>query len=299
MLNRIRASILALTFALIGVPVIAAIPASATGPDYVCDSVTFPAADDSSFQLDLPFSLKLGTTNYSNVFVSTNGVLSFGVSDSTYWDYPSTPSISVAGWDWVTWGDQAYLRYGTTSDSLCIQWSVRQFPNSTGDVTHITLKVQVNPDGSWDGEITSSGWLPSTLRRGIRYTSGDAVVPIEATFTVGHNGVPVETQTCWDGTVIPVTETCPTEPQPVELTEAVECSGVNPYTQAPASWTGYRLYLHYWDGRTVYEETVAQACERSTPNWEVPPPIEKTRTITCRGYEPVSGLPVTLSLIHI
>ena len=38
---------------------------------------------------------------------------------------------------------------------------------------------------------------------------------------------------------------------------------------------------------------MAQACERSTPNWEVPPPIEKTRTITCRGYEPVSGLPVT------
>ena len=46
---------------------------------YNCATTYFPQADDSSYQMNLPFSLKLGETEYSQVFVSTNGVMSFGV----------------------------------------------------------------------------------------------------------------------------------------------------------------------------------------------------------------------------
>ena len=181
---------------------------------YVCNTTTFPAADDSSFQMNLPFSLKLGETEYSQVFVSTNGVLSFGVSDATYWDYPQTPSVSVAGYDWVTWGSGAYLRYGVTANTVCIEWAVRPYPQSSGDITYITLKILKHNNGTWVGEVTSTGWLPDNLRRGIRYNSGESVVEISSTFQVGTGGVPIETKTCWNGAVIPVTDQCSEEPQP-------------------------------------------------------------------------------------
>lgn len=291
--GRVAISLMAFV-SLMGLPLLASFPAQASDtPEYVCDQQTFPSADDSSFRLDLPFSLKLGEHSYSDVFASTNGVLSFGTSDATYWAYPNTPSISVAGWDWVTWGDGAFLRYGTTESTLCVDWSVRPFPDSVGSLTHITLKVALNSDGTWDGEITSSGWLPPELRRGIRFQPNEDVVPIEATFSVGRTGVPVQTQTCWDGSVIPVTDTCPAEPQPEERTEPVQCTGTNPYTQEPSSWNGYRLYLLFWDGRIQYEETVQSACDRAAPSYPIPLPVEHTRTVSCEGYEPVSGGRVT------
>lgn len=254
--------------------------------EYSCNTTTFPAADDSSFQMNLPFSLKLGQTEYSQVFVSTNGVLSFGVSDATYWDYPQTPSVSVAGYDWVTWGDGAYLRYGTTSNTLCIEWAVRPFPQSTGDVTHITLKILKYDNGTWVGEVTSDGWLPDNLRRGIRYNSGENVVEISSTFQVGSGGVPVETKTCWNGAVIPVTEECSPEPLPTIESRTIECSGPNPYTNITENWQAYQRYYLYWNGNKENIDTIEQACNAYKPNFPEPLPEILNKDITCVGNSP-------------
>lgn len=267
------------------------IPAFAadTGVEYACSQTTFPAADDSSFQMVLPFSLKLGQTEYQNVYVSTNGVLSFGVSDYTYWAYPNTPSISVAGWDWVTWGEGAYLRYGVTSNTLCIQWAVRPYPQSTGEITYIDLKVLRYPDGTWVGEITSTGWLPTDLRRGIRYNSGENVVQISNTFQVGDGGVPVETKTCWNGAVIPVTEQCSSEPQPTIQTRTVSCSAPNPYTNVTETWAGVQRYYLYWDNRTEDIDTLQEACDSSKPVFPEPLPEIRNKNITCTGNSPIDN----------
>lgn len=157
----------------------------------VCNTYTYTRDDDSAFAANLPFTLSLGSTEYSNVFVSTNGTLTFGVADGTYGSYPQTPSVSVAGYDWVTWGDGAYLSFGSTENAFCAEWSVRPYPQSTGELTQIRLVINRASDGGWHGEVVTFGWLPADLRRGIRFEQGQPVVPIEAAFDV-NGGVPIE-----------------------------------------------------------------------------------------------------------
>ena len=266
--------------------------------EYVCNTTTFPAADDSSFQMNLPFSLKLGQTEYSQVFVSTNGVLSFGISDATYWDYPNNPSISVAGYDWVTWGNGAYLRYGVTANTVCIQWAVRPYPQNSGEITYIDLKILRQPNGSWIGEITSEGWLPNNLRRGIRYQVGEDVVLIDSTFQVGAGGIPVETQTCWNGAVIPVTETCSEEPQPTLESRELVCNGPNPFTGVTETWQGYQRYYLYWDDSTENLDTVQEACDAYKPNFPEPLPEILNKQINCIGNSPLDNSEVRWTAIQ-
>jgi hypothetical protein len=157
----------------------------------VCDTYTYSRDDDSAYPANLPFTLTLGSTEYNNVFISTNGTLTFGVADGTYGSYPQTPSVSVAGYDWVTWGEGAYLSFGSTDNTFCAEWSVRPYPQSTGELTQIRLVINRASDGGWHGEVVTFGWLPADLRRGIRYERGADVVPMEAAFDV-NGGIPVE-----------------------------------------------------------------------------------------------------------
>jgi hypothetical protein len=158
--------------------------------DVVCNTYTYTRDDDSSYAANLPFSLTLGSIDYENVFISTNGTLTFGSPDGTYWDYPQTPSVSVAGRDWVSWGEGAYLSFGSTANTFCAEWSVRPYPQSTGDLTQIRLVITKFETGGWHGEIVTFN-APENLRRGIRFERGQEVVPIEAAFDV-NGGVPIE-----------------------------------------------------------------------------------------------------------
>jgi hypothetical protein len=187
----------------------------------VCNTYTYRGDDDSAFAANLPFTLSLGSTEYSNVFVSTNGTLTFGQPDGAYWDYPQTPSVSVAGYDWVSFGEGAYLSFGSTENTFCAEWSVRPFPQSTGELTQIRLVINRSDDGGWHGEVVTFGWTPANLRRGIRFEQGQPVVPIEAAFDV-NGGVPVEVSPApvpssfTEPPVVPTPEPTQTvEPEPV------------------------------------------------------------------------------------
>jgi hypothetical protein len=158
----------------------------------VCNTYTYTGHDDTAYPANLPFTLKLGLTEYSNVFITSNGTLTFGAPDANYWSYPDTPSVSVAGYDWVTFGQGAYVSFGSTENTLCVEWSLRPYPQSQGDLTQIRLVINKYPNGNWHGEVTTFGWLPADLRRGIRYVQGEPVVTIEAAFDVGDGGVPIE-----------------------------------------------------------------------------------------------------------
>ena len=160
----------------------------------VCNTYTYTGHDDTAYPANLPFTLKLGLTEYENVFVTTNGTLTFGQPDATFHDYPQTPSVSVAGYDWVTFGQGAYVSFGSTANTLCVEWSLRPYPQSQGDLTQIRLVINKYPNGTWHGEVTTFGWLPNDLRRGIRYEQGTPVVTIAGAFDVGNGGVPVEVE---------------------------------------------------------------------------------------------------------
>lgn len=191
----------------------------------VCDTYRFTGDDDSAFNANLPFTLSLGATEYSNVFISTNGTMTFGTPDGNYWDYPQTPSVSVAGYDWVSFGEGAYLSYGSTANTFCAEWSVRPYPQSTGELTQIRLVINRADDGGWHGEIVTFGWLPDNLRRGIRFEQGQPVVPIAAAFDV-NGGVPIEVPPApvptsfTDAPVVPTP--VPTQTPEPEPTQSIE-----------------------------------------------------------------------------
>jgi hypothetical protein len=177
--------------------------------------------------MTLPFSLQLGSQSYNQVYYSTNGLMSFGQPDGNFWSYPSTPSVTLAGRDWVSWGPGAYTSYGYNESSFCIEWSVRPFPQSSGDLTQIRLVVNRFANGGWHGEITTLGWIPPDIRRGIVWEQNGSVLPIAAAFDV-NGGVPVEVSPapaptslteppavptqCWDGSTVYAPNTCSPEP---------------------------------------------------------------------------------------
>jgi hypothetical protein len=168
------------------------LPITQANTPLTCNMSTVTGDDDGSFEMLLPFSLKLGPTEYNRIYYSTNATVTFGQPDGTFHDYPQTPSVSVAGRDWVSFGPGAYTSYGYNQDSFCIEWSVRPFPQSSGPLTQMRLVVNKFPNGNWHGEIITMTQLPPDARRGIRYEYGQPVVTMAAAFDVGNAGVPVE-----------------------------------------------------------------------------------------------------------
>jgi hypothetical protein len=218
-------------------------PITQANTPLTCNMSTVTGDDDGSFPMTLPFSLQLGNANYNQIYYSTNGLMSFGRPDGNFWSYPSTPSLTVAGRDWVSFGPGAYTSYGYNQDSFCIEWSVRPFPQSSGDLTQIRLVVNVFPNGGWHGEITTLGWIPPDIRRGIVWEENGTPLPIEAAFDV-NGGVPVEVEPapaptsfteppaiptqCWDGSTIYAPAVCPIEPSPTPTPEPSPTNSLEP-----------------------------------------------------------------------
>jgi hypothetical protein len=204
---------------------------------------TITGDDDGSFEMLLPFSLTLGPTEYNRIYYSTNATVTFGQPDGTFHDYPQTPSVSIAGRDWVSFGPGAYTSYGYNENSFCIEWSVRPFPQSSGPLTQMRLVVNKFSNGGWHGEITTMTDLPPDARRAIRFERGQPVVPIEAAFDV-NGGVPVEVEPaptpssfteppaiptqCWDGSTIYAPAVCPVEPSPTPTPEPSPTPSLEP-----------------------------------------------------------------------
>lgn len=221
-------------------------PAAQAEP-LTCNMQTFSGEDDVAHQMNLPFTLYLGETDYNTIFLTTNATMTFGTPDANYWSYPSTPSVSLAGWDWVTWGEGAYVSYGYNSNSFCIEWSVRPFPQSTGDLTQIRLVVQKFNNNHWHGEIVTFGWVPENNRRGIVAFQNGEPVTMAAAFDV-NLGIPVEVAPapvptdfnapvptyCPGGTTVYAPDPCPPYiPAPGNLSYTIDDNG-----NVNLSWTG-------------------------------------------------------------
>jgi hypothetical protein len=95
------------------------------------------------------------------------------------------------------------------------------------------------PNGTWHGEVTTFGWLPENLRRGIRYVQGEPVVTIAGAFDVGDGGVPVEVEpaplpTSFEEPPVVVTSTPTPEPTPTDTaTPTPEPTPVTTQTPEP------------------------------------------------------------------
>jgi hypothetical protein len=144
--------------------------------------------------MSLNTPLEFGGTVYDgNVYVSPKGTLTFGQGDFTFWDYPATPSISIASWDyhafpnqatpgvWVNWGigNDLYVRYGSTETSICVDWKVLPWGQSSGEPVYIRMLAEVNPENyTWTPTYQVSSNAPAAARYGVRYVQGGPVLPL-------------------------------------------------------------------------------------------------------------------------
>jgi hypothetical protein len=154
----------------------------------VCDTYQVNGGDEA-FLMSLNTPLEFGGTVYNgNVYVSPKGTVTFGQGDYTFWDYPATPSISIASWDyhafatgthpWAAQND-LYVRYGSTETSICVDWKVLPWGQSSGDPVYIRLIAEVNPENyTWTPTYQVSSTAPAGARYGVRYTQGGEVFPL-------------------------------------------------------------------------------------------------------------------------
>jgi hypothetical protein len=138
--------------------------------------------------MNLNTPLEFGGTVYNgNVYVSPKGTVTFGQGDYTFWDYPATPSISIAAYDYhafangVSWGaeNNLYVRYGSTKTSICVDWKVMQWGQSSGEPIYIRMIAEVNPENyTWTPTFQVSSNVSPNARYGVRYTFNGEVFPL-------------------------------------------------------------------------------------------------------------------------
>lgn len=180
---------------------------NATAEDAPCDTFQVNGGDEA-FLMNLNTPLKFGGVLYNNnIYVTPKGTLTFGQGDYTFWDYPQTPSFSVASYDYHAfssnhpWGTQniLYVKYGSTSTSICVEWRVLPWGQTYGTPVTIVLRAQVNPETfefspTW--QVSSNA--PANSRYGVRYTQGGIVEPIQVqtiTPMISPTPIPSPTQT--------------------------------------------------------------------------------------------------------
>ncbi len=129
------------------------------GPDYIWNDIaanpnavritTWNGTLDDGYTNAIPigFDFKFYGTNYSNIYLSTNGFLSFSALTSSYYSNAVIPNSSApnniiaAFWDDLDGRTQGTVHYLREADKLTIQFTNWQKYNATGSLTfQIVLK---------------------------------------------------------------------------------------------------------------------------------------------------------------
>jgi hypothetical protein len=162
-------------------PLFFATPAMADEPaEPVIVVVTTPGGDDSSYQVPLTTTVTFDGVEYSNVYATTNSVITFGRPDGTYWDYPTTPSISLYSMDWVVfpWArPDEHLTIRASDGGFQIDISARPiWLQQTPDPTNINIVAAINTDGTVSISYSLTGpTYEGQVRTGVRLTNGSVV----------------------------------------------------------------------------------------------------------------------------
>ena len=150
---------------------------------------------DQAFLMNLNTPLEWGGTVYTNnIYVSPKGTITFGAGDYTFWTYPPTPSISIGSFDYHAfpnqetpgvwspgwgYGNDLYVRYGSTATSICVDWKVMLWGQTTGEPVYIRMLAEVNPiNYTWTPTYQVSSNAPATARYGARYTYNGPIQPL-------------------------------------------------------------------------------------------------------------------------
>jgi len=115
--------------------------------------------DDISYKIPLGGTVIFGGNSYSTIYATTNSIITFGQADGTYWDFPTTPSISLNGMDWVQRGfytqDGAHIPYFSSTprndEYFNITVSGNTFRVDIAARPYSTYIASLQPSGTPDG----------------------------------------------------------------------------------------------------------------------------------------------------
>ena len=159
-----------------------------------CDTYQVNGGDEA-FLMNLNTPLEWGGTVYTNnIYVSPKGTITFGAGDYTFWTYPPTPSISIGSYDYHAFpnvsipgkwdpgwglGKDLYVRYGSTATSICVDWKVYLWGQTSGNPVYIRMLAEVNPvNYTWTPTYQVSSNAPGGARYGARYVQNGQVFPL-------------------------------------------------------------------------------------------------------------------------
>ena len=135
------------------------------------------SGDDISYQIPIATTITFDGVQYSNIYATTNSVITFGQPDGTYWDYPSTPSISLYSMDW-------FPGYGGQTEGLDIYYSeggfqinlnMVPFGNWSAEPSTVNILVAITSEGGISVAYSYQGPEYQNLRTGVRLHDGSIV----------------------------------------------------------------------------------------------------------------------------
>ena len=181
--------------------------------------------DDVSYQIPLTVSVIYDGVTYQNVYATTNSVITFGSADGTYWDYPTTPSISIESKDWWVIPNRmpdTHFILNVSQGGFQVDGAYRPYGIFDGEVTNIVITAQIQTDGTMAYTYAVDGPLAGNERTGARLTDGTVVTLEQAGVTQVEEPPVLEPEpVAPTPTPSPEPEITPTpeptpEPEPVE-----------------------------------------------------------------------------------
>lgn len=138
------------------------------------------SGDDISYQIPIASTITFDGVQYSNIYATTNSVITFGQPDPTYWAYPNTPSISLYSMDWFpgasgTSGLDIYYSEGGFQMNL----NMVPFGNYGAQPSTVNILVAITNTGGLAVSYSYQGPEYQNLRTGVRLHNGD-IVSLEA-----------------------------------------------------------------------------------------------------------------------
>jgi len=139
--------------------------------------------DDVSYQIPLDVTVTFDGQEFSQVFATTNSVITFGRPDNTYWTYPGAPSISLYSMDWLilpSYKADEHLIIQTSNGGFQVDISARPYGLYNAlEPTNIIITAAINADGTVAMSYVVSGpTYDGQTRTGVRLIDG-AIVTLE------------------------------------------------------------------------------------------------------------------------
>ena len=138
------------------------------------------SGDDISYQIPIATTVTFDGVEYSNIYATTNSIITFGQPSYVYWDYPPVPSISLYSMDWFpgasgTSGLDIYYSEGGFQLNL----NMVPFGNYGAQPSTVNILVAITNTGGISVAYSYQGPEYQNLRTGVRLHNG-SIVSLEA-----------------------------------------------------------------------------------------------------------------------